>query len=87
MCEASQYLSLLFLLNWNLGNQSHVDFGLMELSDLKLWRVNSLKEPELSSHLCLGTNDSRGFTDYFLLQNFILRALRIFVFFLSFFFF
>ena len=31
MCEASQYLSLLFLLNWNLGNQSHIDFGLMEL--------------------------------------------------------
>ena len=81
MCEASQYLSLLFLNHRNLGNQSHVDFGLMEIPDLKLWRVNSLKEPELSSPLCLGTNESRGFTDSFFLQNFILKALRIFGFF------
>ena len=53
ICEANDYLSLLFLLNWNMGNQSHVDFGFMERPDLKLWTVNSLKETELGFHLCV----------------------------------
>ena len=50
--NTKENLSLIYYLNLDQGNCLYVNFGLMELPDTNLWRVNSRNQAELPS-LCL----------------------------------
>ena len=46
--NTKENLSLIYYLNLDQGNCLYVNFGLMELPDTNLWRVNSRNQAELS---------------------------------------